>query len=198
MNKLTVGLTGGIGSGKSTVAKFFQKLHIDIIDADEIAKEVVLPGSHLLGKIAQELGGTILTKDGSLDRSALKTLIFEKPEIKNWLEDILHPAIRKQMAEEIDHCKSKYIILAIPLLIETLPNELVKRILVVDCAESAQIERAIERDHMPRELVQRIIETQASRDERLLYADDVIENDSDLASLEDQVLRLHQFYQDIA
>jgi dephospho-CoA kinase len=198
MNPFTIGLTGGIGSGKSTVTELFRQKQIDIIDADVVARTVVQPHSKTLHLIAAELGNEVLNEDDSLNRTYLKDLVFQHPEIKAWLENLLHPLIRTQMQEQLAHTTSAYVILAIPLLIETLPNPLVQRILLVDCPEACQIERTISRDHISPDLIQNIINQQAPRKERRQYADDIIENDDTLQALEIQVDDLHQFYLDLA
>jgi dephospho-CoA kinase len=198
MNPFTIGLTGGIGSGKSTVTELFRQKQIDIIDADVVARTVVQPHSKTLHLIAAELGNEVLNEDDSLNRAYLKDLVFQHPEIKAWLENLLHPLIRTQMQEQLAHTTSAYVILAIPLLIETLPNPLVRRILLVDCPEACQIERTISRDHISPDLVQNIINQQSPREERRQYADDIIENDDTLQALEIQVDDLHQFYLDLA
>lgn len=193
MAKLTIGLTGGIGSGKSTVAKLFAEQGIDVIDADQLAREVTKPHTPALDQIVQHFGKKILN-DHQLDRKQLREVIFNDPKERTWLENLLHPLIRAAMKNKIEKVQSPYCILVIPLLIETKPHPLVKRILVVDVPESLQIKRAMERDQLSLEAVQAVLRSQVSRPQRLQAADDVITNDKDRASLQSQVLHLHERY----
>ncbi|MFH1333732.1 MAG: dephospho-CoA kinase [Pseudomonadota bacterium] len=190
-----VGLTGGIGCGKTTVAKLFREHDITIIDADQIAREVVAAGSPALKKIEEKFGPEILQKDGSLDRQKLRDIIFNDDRAKKWLESLLHPLIRKQMLQRGKAAKSPYVIFMIPLLIESLEAySFLDRILVIDAPLELQIQRVKERDQTPRETIQKIIRTQVSRAERLKRADDVIDNSKDLKHLKHQVDQLHTKY----
>ncbi|MBU0455376.1 MAG: dephospho-CoA kinase [Gammaproteobacteria bacterium] len=190
-----VGLTGGIGCGKTTVAKLFREHDITIIDADQIAREVVAAGSPALKKIEEKFGPEILQKDGSLDRQKLRDIIFNDDRAKKWLESLLHPLIRKQMLQRGKAAKSPYVIFMIPLLIESLEAySFLDRILVIDAPLELQIQRVKERDQTSRETIQKIIRTQVSRAERLKRADDVIDNSKDLKHLKHQVDQLHTKY----
>jgi len=191
---LKIGLTGGIGSGKSTVAGIFQQQGIPVIDADEIAHELVEPGKPVLEKLAAEFGPRILTHGGELDRKALRNLVFHDPRAKFRLEAIMHPAVFAEMKRQAEKIQAPYCIFAIPLLIETDSQALVDRVLVVDCPERLQIERVKERDGLDESLIKRILATQATRQERIAQAHDLIVNTGDLSLLEKQVRDLHQNY----
>lgn len=191
---LTIGLTGGIGSGKSTVAKYFSELGIEIIDTDELAREVVQPGTEALNKIIEKFGAGILDKEQHLDRKKLRNIIFKDVEARQWLEQLLHPLIRQCMRERIAHVKSPYCVAVIPLLVETKPNKSIHRVLVVDSPENLQISRVQQRDKLTSAQVNAILKAQASRDQRLSAADDVIHNDGNLNHLKQQVTQLHQRY----
>ncbi len=192
-NKLTIGLTGGIGSGKSTVAELFRQRDIAIIDADVIAREVVEKDSPALKAIEAHFGEDFLC-DGELNRQRLREHIFNHPQDKKWLEHLLHPLIRKTMLKEINDSKSPYCILVIPLLIENLPHPLVKRILLVDAPEALQLARATKRDKAHEAEIKKIIAAQMARDKRLMHTDDVILNDGHLDNLNVSVEKLHQVY----
>ena len=189
-----IGLTGGIASGKSTVANLFAALGITIIDTDQLAREVVAPGSPLLARIAEHFGGEILNADGSLDRRALRNRIFENSAERAWLEALMHPAIRALTDARSEEAPSAYCIVAIPLLAETRGEERFDRVLVVDCAPDLQLARLVARDGVTREAAGRILAAQASREARLAIADDVIRNDGDIVALRNQVEKLHRQY----
>jgi len=191
---LTIGLTGGIGSGKTTVANLFAKLDIDIIDTDQLARDVVQPGTDALRKIIAHFGSAILNPDHSLNRSMLAKKIFENVEEKIWLEKLLHPLIRAKVSEAKSRAKSPYCIVVIPLLIETLPNPDIDRILVVDSPEHLQIARTLSRDTRSVSEIKAIIQAQASSAQRIQAADDIIINDQDVAKLSDTVDQLHRQY----
>jgi len=193
-NKLIVGLTGGIGSGKSKVAELFAELNIDIVDCDQIAHEIVQPGSELLNKIATKFGTKILNQNGSLNRAKMRKLIFADLRSKQWLEDLLHPVIYKHMYKKILATKSPYCIVIIPLLIESHIVYPLDRILVVDVTEKQQIDRIMQRDNMSEQEVKAIMITQTSRQQRLKIADDVIDNTQDVQHLQHQVQSLHKLY----
>ncbi|MBN2702388.1 MAG: dephospho-CoA kinase [Methylothermaceae bacterium] len=191
---LKIGLTGGIGSGKSTVARLFEQHGIDVIDTDQIARELVAPGQPALTAIVQAFGPKILQDDGRLNRTELRLRVFQDPEAKKNLEAILHPRVFIEMNRQADLCRSPYCILAIPLLVETDARHRVDRVLVVDCPEQIQIERVQHRDGLSDNMIRRILASQATRRKRLQAADDVIVNDGDLDQLERQVDELHRFY----
>lgn len=191
---LVVGLTGGIACGKTTVATLFSECGIDVIDTDLIARDVVAPGSPGLQAITAQFGSDLIGDNGELDRRQLRKMIFAAPEAKQWLETLLHPLIRKQCELAVNHSKSPYAILAIPLLYETWPHPLVNRVLVVDCEQALQWQRLVERDHISPELATQMLTQQATREQRLSIADDVIENNMDLTTLAQRVQALHKCY----
>jgi dephospho-CoA kinase len=190
---LVIGLTGGIGSGKTTVARLFEKKGIAVIDTDKLAREVVKPDQIALKKIIEKFGPTILSNDKTLNRTELRKLIFSNNQDRLWLEQLLHPLIYTEMQRQIASATSPYCIAVIPLLIETGSHPLINRILVVDATEEEQIERTTTRDHLTNKEIKAILNTQISRDKRLAAADDIIYN-HDANELEQQVDKLHQFY----
>jgi len=193
--RLVIGLTGGIASGKSTVADILAGRGIPIIDADQVARDLVAPGQPALAEILALFGAGILDASGRLDRSALRKRVFSLPEDRQRLEGILHPRIAQEMSRRADAAAGPYCVLAIPLLLETgTANGRISRILVVDTPVERQLERACRRDGSSPAIVREIIGAQASREERLAAAHDVIHNDADLRHLHDQVLALHHRY----
>ncbi|GLX12525.1 dephospho-CoA kinase [Pseudomonas straminea] len=194
MKPWTLGLTGGIGSGKSAVAAQFAALGVDVVDADQAARWVVEPGRPALAAIAEHFGEQVLQADGQLNRSALRELIFQAPAERSWLERLLHPLIAAETAQFLANAKSPYAIMVSPLLIESGQYKLTQRILVVDVPEKLQIERTMQRDRLSAEQVRAIMAAQASRETRLRHADDILVNDRDLAWVEREVERLHAFY----
>lgn len=191
---LVIGLTGGLASGKSTVANLFAQKNINIIDTDIIAREVVEPGQSAYEKIVKHFGQDVVQDDKQLNRKKLRELVFHNTEQKHWLEKLLHPLIREQVYLQIQTTKSAYCIVVIPLLIENYPFPYVNRILVIDAPMQMQIERVIQRDNISKELAEKIINQQINPMERLKYADDVIHNDGELESLKNQVELLHKKY----
>jgi dephospho-CoA kinase len=189
-----VGLTGGIASGKSTVASLFEGLGATLVDTDVLAREVVAPGTALLAEIAAHFGASVLAADGSLDRRRLRDLVFADPAQRRWLEERTHPAIRRLTDARCEAASGPYCIVAIPLLVETRGAERFDRVLVVDCEPSLQVARLMARDAITREAAERMLAAQASREARLSVADDVIHNDGDVAELREQVARLHAVY----
>jgi len=189
-----IGLTGGIGSGKSTVAEIFKSLGINIIDSDYIARELVEPGNPALAEICSKFGKEFLDEDGRLLRSKLREYVFSNNTARKQLEDILHPRIRQAMLERIASSSSPYCIAVIPLLLEQNWKNLVNRVLVVDTPEELQIQRTIDRDNMSRNSVRSILESQVTRQERLSKADDVIDNTGAIDDLKSRVLELHKLY----
>ncbi|UZE29978.1 dephospho-CoA kinase [Pseudomonas asplenii] len=189
-----LGLTGGIGSGKSAAAQHFIDLGIHAVDADHAARWVVEPGRPALQKIAEHFGPGVLQADGQLDRTALRKLIFEDAEQRRWLEALLHPLIAAEIASHLAKAQSPYAILVSPLLIESGQYATTQRVLVIDAPQALQVQRTLQRDQTSEEQVQAILKAQASREERLKHADDVLVNDRDLAWLHSEVERLHTFY----
>ena len=193
-----IGLTGGIGSGKTAATDRFKTLGIDIIDADIAARVIVEPGTAALRKISEHFGPDILQDDQSLDRAALRKKIFDEPDAKHWLEALLHPLIADQISRDLESAQSPYAIFVSPLLIESRQMKLCHRILVIDVPKSTQLQRTIKRDNNDAEQVQRIIASQASRQQRLDKADDVIENTQGLTELIQHVDQLHYKYLTLA
>ena len=193
-----IGLTGGIGSGKSTVANLFSELGVPLIDADVVARQVVEKGSPLLAQIADHFGTQILTETGELNRSALRQIIFASETEKNWLNALLHPAIRHEMLRQLEQVAAPYVLWVVPLLIENQLTEFCDRVLVIDVAPEIQLERAAKRDQSKIEMIKNIMAAQVDRQTRLQFADDVIENNlplpENLTQLKQQVATLHQHY----
>ena len=175
-----VGLTGGIGSGKSTIGDLFLALGVPVIDADIIARKVVEKGSPLLAELVSHFGIDVLTEQEELNRAKLREIIFSHPDKKTWLNQLLHPAIRNEMLAQVEQCQQPYVILMVPLLIENNLIHLCDRILVVDVLPETQIERATKRDNNKAEIIQNIMASQVSREKRLSYADDIIDNNQPL------------------
>jgi len=193
-----VGLTGGIASGKSTVARLFAALGVPVMDADDIAREVVAPGEPLLARIAERFGTGILSRDGSLDRAAMREKVFADPKALAELEALTHPVIRAELERRSSSVSGPYLLHAIPLLVEKNLAGTVDRVLVVDCDEALQIRRLQARDGATLAQAQAILRAQVSRAVRLQAADDVILNNGDLHRLRDQVALLHTQYLDLA
>jgi dephospho-CoA kinase len=189
-----LGLTGGIGSGKSAVAQHFIDLGVHLVDADHAARWVVEPGRPALDKIVEHFGGEVLQADGQLDRRALRARIFADSDERRWLEALLHPLIGQEIMAYLARAESPYAILVSPLLVESGQHRLTQRVLLVDAPEQLQIQRTIARDQSSAEQVQAILKAQASRSERLQHAHDVLVNDRDLHWLQAEVERLHNFY----
>ena len=189
---MIIGLTGGIGSGKTAVSDSFESLGIGVVDADLASRVVVQKGKPCLLKIAQHFGEDILTKEAELDRAKLREIIFKSEEEKNWLESLLHPAIANQIQDELNASKSPYTILVSPLLLETNQKDFCSKVLAVDVPVETQIERTLKRDGVSKEQVQAIINSQISRNDRLNLADEVIVNDGTLEDLEIAVKILHE------
>lgn len=191
---LVIGLTGGIGSGKTTVAdQFNQQFDIEIIDADIAAREVVEPGTQGLQAIVDKFGEQILNDNSTLDRKKLRDVIFSDDKAKTWLNELLHPMIRRRMLNQIEQVHSPYCLLVIPLMVENGLQRLADRVLVVDVSELTQINRTMTRDQVSYQQVESILKSQASRAERLAIADDVVNNDG-IEPLAEQIERLHHQY----
>ena len=192
---IIIGLSGGIASGKTTVANLFHEhFNIDIVDADIVAREVVAVGSDGLKQITDRFGETILLEDGSLNRSKLRELIFSDPTEKQWLNDLLHPMIRNKIDSDLSKVTSPYGLLVAPLLVENQMQSMADRVLIVDVPTEVQIERTMSRDNVSREQVASILKSQASREQRLAVADDVIKNHTKNQELLPQITDLHQKY----
>ncbi|AUD58845.1 dephospho-CoA kinase [Shewanella baltica] len=194
MSKFVVGLTGGIGSGKTTVANLFAAEGITLVDADIVAREVVAPGSKGLEAIVTHFGAEILTPEGELDRAKLRQRIFSHPEEREWLNQLLHPMIRQEMLAQVEKATSAYVIMVVPLLFENGLDRLVNRTLVVDISPELQINRTVKRDNVDASQVNNIISSQCSRSEKLARADDIIDNQGEISTLKREVLALHQRY----
>lgn len=195
---LRIGLTGGIASGKSTVADLFAARGATVLDSDVIAREVVEPGRPTLGALVNALGGGILDDDGRLDRAELRRRLFEDAATRRDIEAILHPAILAELERQAREAPGPYQVLVIPLLVENRLERIVDRVLVVDCAEEEQVRRLMARDGEDRESAFRMLATQASREQRLASADDVIDNGGQVAGLAAQVAALDRKYRDLA
>ena len=195
---LVIALTGGVGSGKSMVARHLAELGMPVIDADQVAREIVQPGSECLQRIVELFGAGILMPSGELDRAALRRRVFPDPSARQRLEAILHPRIRQVMQQRLVGLQAPYALLVIPLLVETGQTDVADRVLVVDVPESEQIRRVRERDGLDEEQVRQILAAQCDRATRLAAADDVIDNSGDLAGLIEQTERLHRRYLEMA
>ena len=189
---LVVGVTGGIGSGKSAVTERFEKLGITVVDADLAARVVVEPGKPALNAIAEHFGQPIIDLDGSLDRAALRNKVFSDEEERRWLEQLTHPLIGQEILAQLSASSSPYTILSSPLLLETSQGELTDCIVVVDVPPETQLQRTMQRDDNDEAQVQRIMAAQMPREERLAKADFVIDNSRSLAELDSVVEKLHR------
>ncbi|WP_062260702.1 dephospho-CoA kinase [Endozoicomonas arenosclerae] len=198
MSKLVIGVTGGIGSGKTAVTDYFSSLGITVVDADQTSRVVVEPGRPALVKIAQRHGQDILTDEGTLDRRKLRDIIFNDDSERVWLEQLLHPLIRDQIVQDLEASESPYTIMVSPLLVETDQHVLTDRILVVDVPEDVQLARTMSRDGMSEEQTRAIMAKQASRDQRLAKANEVVDNSGSLEQLFHQLDRIHQTYLGLA
>lgn len=191
---LRIGLTGGIASGKSMVAEMFADLGVSVIDTDVIARELVQPGQAALEDIRRKFGDAVLNSDGSLNRSAMRQRIFCDDAARQQLETILHPRIQQECMRQTDAASGDYLLIVVPLLAESPLKDEVDRVLLVDCDEATQISRLLARDAETEDTARRILAAQASRDERLAIADDVIHNDSTIKATAAQVSAIHDTY----
>ena len=191
---LKIGLTGGIGSGKSTVSRLFENFGVPIIDADIIARQLVEPGQPALTELAETFGEAILEEDGSLNRVELRKRAFSNPKVKRQLDAIMHPMVYKEIELAVARLQCAYCIIVIPLLLETGKSHIVDRVLVVDCLPQIQLERVLERDNISEEQAKAIIASQINRDQRLAGANDIIDNSKPWANLAEQVKNLHNSY----
>ena len=193
--RFIIGLTGGIGSGKTRTADFFNELNVEVIDADEIAHSLTCPGGKAIELIRTAFGDHVILEDGSMNRAAMRKLVFPDKAARLKLESILHPLIYQEILRHLSLIQSEYGILVVPLLLETGNYlKLVNRILVIDSPESLQISRAMQRSKLSEQAVRDVIAVQCMREERLAQADDVIVNDSSEQYLQQQVQKLHQKY----
>lgn len=193
-----VGLTGGIGSGKTAASNAFAQLGVAVVDADVVARIVVEPGTEALSAIAGHFGADVLLSDGNLNRPAMRQKIFANADEKQWLESLLHPLIAKEIKRQLATARSPYAILVSPLLLEIDQANVCDRILVVDVNEETQVARTIARDGNDEDQVRRIIAAQSNRQKRLDNADDVIDNSTNLTDLQAQVAKLHSNYMELA
>ena len=194
---MIIGLTGGIGSGKSTVARAFETLGAAWVDADDVAREIVLPGEPALLAIQHRFGDQVMHQDGTLNRAALREIIFKDPEQRQWLESVTHPRIRERLLQHLAQLKDQgapYVLLVSPLLFESNQHALVQRTVVVDVPQALQLSRTQQRDGVSESQVRAILAAQLSREQRLAKADDVIDNSGDHPSLMAQVARLDEYY----
>ncbi|MGQ4276620.1 dephospho-CoA kinase [Pseudidiomarina sp. E22-M8] len=193
-----LGLTGGIGSGKTTVSDLFADHAIQVVDADVIARHIVDRGTPALAAVSARYGVQALQHDGTLNRTWLREKIFSEPNEKQWLNDLTHPLIREQIIQQLQAADSPYVILSAPLLVENNLTKFCDRVLLVDVSEQTQRQRTLKRDNVSAEQIEQILAVQASREERLAAADDVIDNDAAVNALAPQVAKLHQHYLELA
>ena len=191
---LKIGLTGGIGCGKTSATNYFAKLGIPIIDADKISHTLVEPGMPALIQIRQTFGEETINDNGSLNRKVLRDIIFSDLVKKKKLESILHPRVYAEMQRRVDRLHNIYVILSIPLLLETKMQNFVDRILIIDCSVKVQFERVKARDQLSNERIQSILDSQVSREQRLLSGDDIIDNSGSITALEESLKKLHNLY----
>ncbi|EBC9986118.1 dephospho-CoA kinase [Salmonella enterica subsp. enterica serovar Montevideo] len=196
--RYTVALTGGIGSGKSTVADAFTDLGITVIDADIIARQMVEPGQPALNAIAEHFGSELIAADGTLRRRALRERIFSHPEEKAWLNALLHPLIQQETQRQFQQATSPYVLWVVPLLVENRLYQKANRVLVVDVTPETQLMRTMQRDDVTRKHVEHILAAQATREARLAVADDVIDNNGAPDAIASDVARLHASYLQLA
>lgn len=195
MSKFIVGLTGGIGSGKTTVSDMFAKLNVDVIDADIAARTVVMPGSEALIAIKSHFGQDFITSTGELDRTKLRSKIFSNVDDKTWINNLLHPLIRTEILFQISQASSSYCILVAPLLIENGLQKIVNQVLVINIDEASQVKRTAKRDPSSVAEIKRIIASQMPSKQRVSFADDIINNqDISLEEIQQQVIELDQKY----
>lgn len=193
-----VGLTGGVATGKSTVSQLFSELGATIIDADVIARQLLEKDTDCYKQVIQLFGNTITFADGEINRALLRELVFSDTTAKHQLEKILHPEVRKQMLAAAEKCETAYCIFVVPLLVEADMLDLVDRILVIDIPEVTQLERLIKRDKLTKSQAQNILNNQATRQQRMQVANDLIDNQNDINLLKDKVEQLHHFYRELA
>ena len=193
-----VGLTGGIGSGKTTVSDMFAELGVDVIDTDEIARALTAKAQPAMRQIEEQFGPDVIADDGALNRDRMREIVFNDPNARRTLQNILHPLIRAEVQRRLIESGKQYSLVVVPLLVESSGYDFADRVLVVDCSEERQIERVMQRSGLTRDQVEAIMATQVSRKERLAAAHDVISNDGEIASLRAQVEELHRHYLHLA
>lgn len=195
----SVGLTGGIASGKSTVSNLFSEHGVPVIDTDVISRQLLQPGESAYRQVCDRFGDKILAADGKIDRAALRRIVFSDPQQKKWLETMLHPLIYQRSHDAIvRHSTADYVLLVVPLLFETNFQSLVDRILVVDCPAEQQIQRLMKRDNIDEQLARSMLAQQLSNEQRIARAHDIIDNRGDNADLRTQVDALHRAYLSMA
>ena len=193
--RFSVGLTGGIGSGKTTVADMLAARGASVIDTDQIAHALTAPGGLAIPEIRAQFGDAFLTPEGAMDRARMRAYVFAEPAAKARLEALLHPLIRIETERAADEADGTYVVFAVPLLVESGSwKQRVARVLVVDCTEETQVRRVMSRSGLPESQIRAIMAAQVSRQERLAAADDVIDNDGDVMALVPQVDRIHALY----
>jgi dephospho-CoA kinase len=197
-NPYIVGLTGGIGSGKSTIAQGFRELGIDVVDADHASRKVVDPGMPALNIIADRFGAKMIKRDGTLNRAAMRQLIFSQPLEKNWLENLLHPLIAEWIVDQLQRAESVYVMLESPLLLETEQHQLVDTLLLIDLPQPLQLSRTSERDGDPQPQIQSIIDSQMAREDKLRRADYVFDNSLALDTVTPRITMLHETFLHLA
>lgn len=194
-----VAVTGGIASGKTSVCDlFYEYFQIETIDTDRLSKEAVAPGSKCLEEIISVFGEKVIDNTKNLNRPLMRKIIFENSSLRRKLENIIHPEVRRLVDSKIEKIKEKYCLLGIPLLYSRTQDSRINRILVIDCEEKIQIERATARDNLQKEDIERVISSQASRKQRLALADDIISNQGALSELKEQIIELHKLYSSLS
>lgn len=195
---LVIGLTGGIGSGKTAATDRFKTHGITVVDADIVARQVVEPGTLALAKIREHFGTQVITSDGQLNRRALREIVFAHPEERKWLEELTHPLIGQEIFRQLHASQSPYTLLVSPLLFESGQSRMTSRVVLVDAPIESQINRTVARDNTTEAGARAIVEAQMPREQRISKADDIIINDQDLPHLYQQVDALHVKYLDLA
>ena len=198
MSMFVVGLTGGIGSGKTVASDRFEELGVKVVDADIASRVVVEIGKPALSSIEGQFGSDVISDDGSLNRAKLREIIFKDDEAKSWLESLLHPLIGQHISDEIASATSRYVILVSPLLFETTQFQMCNRTLLIDVPKDIQILRTAKRDKVPESQVEKIIASQMDRDQKIGKADDVIVNDGEIGDLISKIDKIHQRYIELA
>ena len=198
MSMFVVGLTGGIGSGKTVASDRFEELGVKVVDADIASRVVVEIGKPALSSIEGQFGSDVISNDGSLNRAKLREIIFKDDEAKSWLESLLHPLIGQHILDEIASATSRYVILVSPLLFETTQFQMCNRTLLIDVPKDIQILRTAKRDKVPESQVEKIIASQMDRDQKIGKADDVIVNDGEIGDLISKIDKIHQRYIELA